>query len=56
MELDNALVSVAVESVSVGGPGSVVKGRFAFRPADKRPADEIAVGDPVIPELITVGA
>ena len=54
--LDNELVSVAVESVSVRGSGSVVEGRFAFWPADKVSADEIAAGDPVTPEIIAVGA
>ena len=54
--LDNELVSVAVEYISVGGSGSVIGGRFAFWPADKVSADEIAAGDPVTPELITVGA
>ena len=54
--LDNELVSVAVESVSVRGSGSVVEGRFAFWPADKVSADEITAGDPVTPELIAVGA
>ena len=56
VELDNELVSVAVESVSVRGSGSVVEGRFAFWPADKVSADEITAGDPVTPELIAVGA
>ena len=56
VELDNELVSVAIESISVRGSGSVVEGRFAFWPADKVSADEIAAGDPVTPELITVGA
>ena len=54
--LDNELVSVAVESVSVRGSGSVVEGRFAFWPANKVSVDEIAAGDPVTPELIAVGA
>ena len=54
--LDNELVSVAVESVSVRGSGSVVEGRFAFWPADKVSADEIKAGDPVTPELIAAGA
>ena len=45
--LDNELVSVAVESVSVRGSGSVVEGRFAFWSAD-----EIAAGDPVTPEAV----
>ena len=49
-------MSVAVESVSVRGSGSVVEGRFAFWPADKVSADEIEAGDPVAPEQITVGA
>ena len=31
-------------------------GGFAFWSADKVSADEIAAGDPVTPELITVGA
>ena len=50
------MVSVAVESVSVRGSGSVVEGRFAFWPADKVSADEIKAGDPVTPELIAAGA
>ena len=54
--LDNELVSVAVESVSVRGSGSVVEGRFAFWPADKVSADEIIEGDPETPELIAAGA
>ena len=54
--LDNELVSVAVESVSVRGSGSVVEGRFAFWPADKVSADEITAGDPVTPEPIAAGA
>ena len=56
MEPDDVSVLVAVESVSVGGSGSVAEGRFAFWPADKVSADEITAGDPVTPELITVGA
>ena len=56
VELDNELVSVAVESISVRGSGSVVERRFAFWPADKVSADEITAGDPVTPELIAVGA
>ena len=54
--LDNELVSVAVESISVRGSGLVVEGRFASWPADKVSADEIAAGDPVTPELIAAGA
>ena len=54
--LDNELVSVAVESVSDRGSGSVVEERFAFWPADKVSADEITAGDPVTPELIAAGA
>ena len=56
MELDNELVSVAVESVSVRGSGSVVEESFAVWPADKVSADEITAGDPVTPELIAAGA
>ena len=56
VELDNELVSVAVESISVRGSGSVVERRFAFWPADKVSADEITAGDPVTPELIAAGA
>ena len=55
VELDNEMVSVAVESSSIRGSGSVVEGRFAFWPADKVSADEIAAGDPVTPEPIAVG-
>ena len=54
--LDNELVSVAVESISVRGSGLDVEGRFAFWPANKVSADEIAAGEPVTPELIAVGA
>ena len=54
--LDNELVSVAVESISVRGSGLVVEGRFAFWPANKVSADEIAAGDPVTPEIIAAGA
>ena len=54
--LDNELVSVAVESVSVRGSGLVVEGKFAIWPANKVSADEIAVGDPVTPEIIAAGA
>ena len=54
--LDNELVSVAVESVSVRGSGSVVEESFAVWPADKVSADEITAGDPVTPELIAAGA
>ena len=54
--LDNELVSVAVESVSVRGSGSVVEGRFAFWLANKVSADEITAGDPVTPELTAAGA
>ena len=56
VELDNEMVSVAVESSSIRGPGSVVEGKFAFRPANKVSADEIAARDPVTPELIAAGA
>ena len=56
VELDNELVSVAIESISVRGSGSAVEGRFAFWPADEVSADEIAAGDSVTPELIAVGA
>ena len=43
-------MSVAIESVSVGGSGLAIEGRFAVWSAD-----EIAVGDSITPELITVG-
>ena len=56
VELDNEMVSVAVESSSIRGSGSVVEGRFAFWPANKVSANEIAAGDPVTPEPIAVGA
>ena len=55
VEPDNVLVSVAIESISVGGCGSVIERRFALS-ADKVSADEITAGDPVTPELIAVGA
>ena len=56
VELDNEIVSVAVESSSIRSSGSVVEGRFAFWPANKVSADEITAGDPVTPEPIAVGA
>ena len=56
MELDNELVSVAVESISVRGSGSVVERRFVFWPTGKVSANEIAAGDPVTPEIIAAGA
>ena len=55
MEPDNVLVSVVIESISVGGSGSVIERRFALL-ADKVSADKIEAGDPVAPEQITVGA
>ena len=54
MEPDNVLVSVVIESISVGGSGSVIERRFALS-ADKVSADKIKAGDPVAPEQITVG-
>ena len=56
MEPDNVLVSAAIESISLGGSGSDMEGRFAFLSANKVSADEIAARDPVTPELIAVGA
>ena len=55
MEPDNVLVSVAIESISVGGCGSVIERRFALS-ADKVSADKFEAGDPVAQEKITVGA
>ena len=56
VEPDNVLASVAIESISVGGSGSDIEGRFAFLSADENAADGIAARDPVTPELIAVGA
>ena len=55
MEPDDVSVSVAVESVSVGGSGPVAEERFAFWSAEEVSADEIAAGEPVTSELIAVG-
>ena len=45
VELDNELVSVSIESISVRGSGSVVERRFVFWPTGKVSADEIAAGE-----------